>query len=357
MAVGLRTIELQVRSGPDDDYIPDNNRDLERYPFLNEASDYIRNAKVDFEEFNQPETEYIIDAAIERIDYEMSGKVYEKLEKRYKVEVLTFLASLMLVKSIGIPGVLRKYSLFESMRAENFLVKDLRDMEMSEKQRQKLLYNIFEDLFRMKVDIDTQNKQIFKVRVTDYLIRAAHFHEQEWKLINRLVHGGYVYLDADETVRLVRNELSALISERVNSMNASIIPEKIKVKAEDLRAKYAPRYEYRATTVTDYPPCVKHALEVMGRGENLPHSARVMLATYMLAIGKPVDEIVTMYENAPDFNEKITRYQVEHLAGMKGSRTKYSVPSCDKLRNENLCFATAECDGIINPIQFGRKKK
>ncbi|MGI0049308.1 MAG: DNA primase, partial [Nitrososphaera sp.] len=103
--------------------------------------------------------------------------------------------------------------------------------------------------------------------------------------------------------------------------------------------------------------CVKHALEVMGKGENLPHSARVMLATYMLAIGKPVDEIVMMYENAPDFNEKITRYQVEHLAGMKGSRTKYSVPSCDKLRNENLCFATADCDGIINPIQFGRKRK
>lgn len=143
----------------------------------------------------------------------------------------------------------------------------------------------------------------------------------------------------------------------MNNMNASIIPEKIKLKAEDLRTKYAPRYEYRATAVTDYPPCVKHALEVMGKGENLSHSARVMLATYMLAIGKPVDEIVTMYENAPDFNEKITRYQVEHLAGMKGSRTKYSVPSCDKLRNGNLCFATAECDGIINPIQFGRKRK
>jgi DNA primase large subunit len=95
----------------------------------------------------------------------------------------------------------------------------------------------------------------------------------------------------------------------------------------------------------------------MGRGENLPHSARVMLATYMLAIGKPIDEIVMMYQNAPDFNEKITRYQVEHLAGLKGSRTKYSVPSCEKLLNENLCFATEECSGIVNPVQFGRRRK
>ena len=44
----------------------------------------------------------------------------------------------------------------------------------------------------------------------------------------------------------------------------------------------------------------------MNKGDNLPHSARVMLATYMLAIGKPLDEIVFMFENAPDFNEKIT---------------------------------------------------
>ena len=358
MPVGLRTSDLQVRSGPDDkDFIPDNNRDLERYPFLSEASDYIRNAQIGFEEFNQPETQYIIDAAIERINYEASGNVYEKLEKRYKVEVLTFLATLMLVKSIGIPGVLRKYSLLESMRAEKFLIKDLQDSQMSEKQKQSLLYKVFEDLFKMKVDIDTQNKQIFKVKVTDYLIRAAHFHEQEWKLINRRVHGGYVYLDADETVRLIRNELSVLISQRVNNMNASVIPENIKSKAEELRTKFAPHYEYRAIAVTDYPPCVKHALEVMARGENLPHSARVMLATYMLAVGKPVDEIVKIYENAPDFNEGITRYQVEHLAGIKGSRTKYSVPSCDKLRNENLCFATEECNGIINPVQFGRKRK
>jgi DNA primase large subunit len=77
----------------------------------------------------------------------------------------------------------------------------------------------------------------------------------------------------------------------------------------------------------------------------------------MLAIGKQTDEVVELFKNAPDFNEKITRYQVEHLAGTKGSRVKYSVPSCEKLRNENLCFATEDCAGIINPVQFGRWKK
>jgi DNA primase large subunit len=175
-------------------------------------------------------------------------------------------------------------------------------------------------------------------------------------LVNRLVSGGYVYLDADETVRLIRNELSVMIYSRVRNMNLPTIPEAMRLRAQDLRTKFAPRFDYRPVAVTDFPPCIKHALEIMGKGENLPHSARMMLATYMLTIGKPIDEIVSMFENAPDFNQKITRYQVEHLAGMKGSRTKYSVPSCEKLLNENLCFATEQCAGITNPVQFGRKQ-
>jgi DNA primase large subunit len=96
-------------------------------------------------------------------------------------------------------------------------------------------------------------------------------------------------------------------------------------------------------------------LELLNKSENLPHSARFMLATYMLSSGKSVEEIVLLFQNAPDFNEKITRYQVEHLAGKKGSHTKYSVPACSKLINENLCYATIDCKGITNPIQFGKK--
>jgi DNA primase large subunit len=79
-----------------------------------------------------------------------------------------------------------------------------------------------------------------------------------------------------------------------------------------------------------------------------------MLATYMLAIGKSIEEIIMLFHNAPDYNEKVTKYQIEHLAGLRGSGTKYSVPSCQKLLNQNLCFATEECTGITNPIQFGR---
>jgi DNA primase large subunit len=328
--------------------------DLAKYPFLNEAGEYLRESSFGWEELDRPDMKYIIDRAAERIEIEVDGKIYNNLD-RYEIEILTFLISLVIVKSIGIDQVLRKFALAEARRAEKFLIEDLR--KQSEIKRRSVFIKIFEDLFKLKIVI-SEDQRLFKVRVIDYLARASHFHEQEWKLINRLVYNGYVYLDADETVRLTRNELSVLIYDKVKGMTLPTLPRGIKSKADQLRLKLLSRYERRdLAAVTEYPPCIKHALEVMNRGDNLPHSARVMLATYMLTIGKPVDEIVLMFENAPDFNEKITRYQVEHLAGMKGSHTKYSVPSCDKLRSENLCFATAECDGLINPVQFGRKKK
>ena len=331
--------------------------DLAKYPFLNEASEYIRETHFDFEEFNRLEMKHIINRAAERMETELiNGMIYQKLDK-YEVEILTFLVTLMMAKSIGIEIILKKHSLFEAMRAERFLSEDLKK-EKSEQKKRLLLSKIFEELFKVSVDIDSVDNRLFKVRVTDYLIRASNFHEQEWKLINRLVHKGYVYLDAEETVRLIRSELSTLIYDKVKSMTLSTLPETIKVKAEELRVKLVPHYEYRIHKGEDYyPPCIKHALEIMNQGENLPHSARLMLATYMLSIGKSIDDIVMLFYNAPDYNEKITRYQVQHLAGLKGSHTKYSVPSCEKLRNENLCFATEECNGIINPIQFGRNLK
>jgi DNA primase large subunit len=333
--------------------------DLARYPFLNEAIDYVRNY-LDFNELDRPEYTYLIDRAAERVVVEAGGKVYTHLNEHklqidwYQNEIITFLVALMIIKTLGIESALRKFALFEAMRTEKFLANDL--STKSVEIRKALLYKIFQELFGVTIAIK-DNTEFYKMKITDFLKRASPFHEEEWKLINQQVDKGYVYLHSDETVRLFRTELSGVIYNRVKTMNLQTLPSGVKKKVEELRAILAPRFEYGSIQVKEYPPCVKHAIDVMNRGENLPHSARLMLATYMLAIGKLTDEIVEMFKNAPDFNERITRYQVEHLAGSKGSRTKYSVPSCDKLRTENLCFATKDCDGIINPIQFGRHRK
>jgi DNA primase large subunit len=330
--------------------------DLAKYPFLNEASDYVKQTYFDLQEFDRPEMAHIIERASQRIEKEVSRALPDNVLDKYEIEILTFLVALILVRSIGVEGIVRKHSLFEAMRAEKFLSEDLAK-ERNEQKRRMILSKIFNELFKVNVEIDESNKQLFKVKVTDYLMRASQFHEQEWKLINRVVHLGFVYLDADETVRLIRSELSQLIYNKVKSMQISNTPLTIKAKADELKVKMASQFQFRKQPTKDYPPCITHALEAMNKGENLPHSARLMLATYTLGIGKTIDEIVEMFRNAPDFNERVTRYQIQHLAGLKGSNIKYSVPSCQKLLNQNLCYATDDCIGIINPMQFRKTNR
>jgi DNA primase large subunit len=82
-----------------------------------------------------------------------------------------------------------------------------------------------------------------------------------------------------------------------------------------------------------------------------------MLGTFLLSKGQSVEQIAPLFKNAPDYNERVTLYQLNHLAGASGSATQYTCPSCEKLKTQDLCFAIPECDNIINPLQFGKKRK
>src|SRR5690606_381528 len=157
--------------------------DLAKYPFLNEAGEFLRESGFGWDELERPDMKDIIDRAAERIEIEVSGNIYEELD-RYEIEILTFLVSLIMVKSISLEPVLRKFALAEARRAEKFLTEDLK--RQNEMQKQSLFAKIFEDLFNLKISA-AEDRRLFKVKVADYLSRSSHFHEQEWKLINRVV--------------------------------------------------------------------------------------------------------------------------------------------------------------------------
>jgi DNA primase large subunit len=326
--------------------------DLAKYPFLNEAAEYMHQTYFNLDDLNLPELGHIVERASNRIRSEIvHGKPDYTLEK-HEVEILTFLVGILIIKAINSDNLTKKHCLCEALRAEKFLVHDLKT-QGDLPNKKLLIFKIFKELLKMEVLPSLKYQVMFEVKITDYLKRSHLFHEQEWKLINRLVHDGRVFLDPDETVRLIRSEVANLLLERISQMNPSHIPATVREQANILKSiiPVAPRSLDNAPSA--YPPCIIHALDQMIVGENLPHSARVMLATYMLAIGKNIEEIVSLFKTAPDYDERVSRYQVEHLAGERGSRVRYLVPSCTKIRNDGLCFATSQCEGLINPVQFG----
>jgi DNA primase large subunit len=85
-----------------------------------------------------------------------------------------------------------------------------------------------------------------------------------------------------------------------------------------------------------YPPCIRKMLRTLQKGENLSHSGRFGLAAFLHRVGADFETIVDAYRGAPDFDESITRYQVEHITLRDGGRG-YEPPECDTLRSHGLC--------------------
>ncbi|HJM26031.1 MAG TPA: DNA primase [Nitrosopumilus sp.] len=334
--------------------------EIAKYPFLADAGQYLKDKGFTLEQFGvDPDLKQLISKAYERIQVAADGKIYKSdlidnqvsKEAALPREVFSFLLAIVLLKLSGMHTLIKRFALAEARRAEKYLEKDLTNI--SDESKNQLAVRVIDDLFSVKVK---KSDDYFIIPISDYLKHSINFHEREWKLINRHVENGQVFLSPHETVRLIRKELGTYINSKiVNAKTPTMIPgfEDSVNKLVSLSKKF------KTFTVTtgEYPPCIKHALEILEKGENLPHSGRFMLATFLLSKGQPVQQIALIFKNAPDYNERVTLYQLNHLAGTSGSGTQYSCPSCEKLKTQSLCFATSECNNIINPLQFGKKKQ
>ena len=333
------------------------NDEITKYPFLAEAGQYLKDKGFTLEQFaTDPDLQIIVDKAYERVECASWGKIFNstpdgsKGDTSLPLEVFSFLLAIVLLKLSDANTLIAKFSLAEARRAEKFLEKDL--IGNMNKTSEELAIKIFKDLFSVSIK---KTGNYFVIPISDYLRHAVNFHEIEWRLINRHVEKGMVFLNSHETVRLIRKELDAYIKSRIRSVQTPSLSQGFEEKVNKL-VEMAKKFTVTTTISTEYPPCIKHAIQALNDGENLSHSGRFMLATFLLGRGQTVDDIAPLFKNAPDYNEKVTRYQLNQISGETGSNTKYSCPSCEKIKSNDLCFATPDCDYIINPMQFGKKR-
>ena len=330
--------------------------ELAKYPFLADAGQYLKECGFTLEQLGgDPDLQAVREKAFHRIQMAAEeGRVYrsdiaggQAAEFALPREVFSFLLAIVLLKLSGAHHLIRKFALQEARGAEYFLEKDLGRAVTDAQIR--LAAKIIWDL--AEVNVSKQDEH-FVITIEDYLRRAVQFHAKEWKLINRRVESGMVFLTPHETVRLIRQELVAYIHSKISAAAAPPMVSGLQEFVDRLVAMNS-RFQPKTTTSGELPPCIKHAIKTLGDGENLSHSGRFMLATFMLARGHAVEEIVPYFQNAPDYNESITRYQIKHLSGESGSSTRYRCQSCEKLRTLDLCYIIPECAGINNPTQFG----
>ncbi len=328
--------------------------DLAKYTFLPQAGDFIRSQGISISDLASNDYQKVVKRAEQRVlEAIKDAKISQDISDR-EIEIMSFPVALMLVKSTNLEHVMSRFALAEAIRVEQFLKRE---------RNCKIIEELFKTSLGLELEHNYQNPSLpdFKIPLEEYLRRASEFHKNEWKLVNRLVGEGKVFLIQDDLIRLIREEIRIMIMARLKEIKVSKLPENLQeVVKEIIRAAPPPPqspYAIIHIAPENYPPCVRKALDMLDKGENVPHYGRFLMATYLLSVGKSVDDIVALFPKAPDFKQNVTRYQVEHLAGLKGGRTRYRVPSCNTLQTHQFCFMDPiKCYQITSPLQYPSRK-
>jgi DNA primase large subunit len=237
--------------------------DLAKYPFLAETGEFVREQGISVTDLVKPEYGKVVSRAEERVlEAIKSGRVSDRsLDK--EIEIMSFPISLLLVRSTKLDHLMNRYALAEAMRVESFL---------NQEKKQSIIEDIFTNVLKIKLERGTSpNLPDFRIYLSDYLRRASAFHAQEWKLVNKTVQEGKVYVSQHDLIRLIREEIRDLIMQRLKSVNVPRLPKQLdEISKKLVELTPPPRSAFAISRVDpeNYPPCTKPEEVILG--DNLP---------------------------------------------------------------------------------------
>jgi DNA primase large subunit len=307
-----------------------------KYPFLSSTAPLLRTYRIT--NLPQEVRARAQERVLEAIERGEKG-VLPKLSNPW-VELLSFALSRALVLYVDDDWLRRRWALAEAARVERLL----------HGESDEVLLHVINDL-GLKTKKTEDGKWIMHFSQYLHLSRRLGT-EPRWKLVNRLMDKGLVTLTQPEVIRLVREWLyDSFIQTKTLPTNWH--PEEAKAIKEALQKRAAKTVAPAPSK--EWAPCM---VALRNRVADASHFGLFALAAYMAQKGYEVREIVDVLRVRSDFDEKIARYQVEHIAGQRGSRIKYRPPSCQSMKTHGLCIEDGKyCPyNIKNPIQYTNRQ-
>ncbi len=330
--------------------------DLAKYPFLKEAAEYVKTLELKIEDLANPELSKILERAKERIEEAILYTIVTRRTQNEEIEILSFPTATMLAAATENSFIKRRYALAEAKQTYN-------DLKLEPKEKILAIAENFGcRIFTLNAE-EIVTPYEFKIHFTDYLKNVANLRDKKWKLVNRSLIQGNVYLTKNETARLLSEEVRRHIEKRLEIGDLPKMPQRIAETAEALKTltlEKVSKTEVEGIPKTirqeAFPPCITALYEAAQKGRHIPHIARFTLTSFLVNIGVPVESIIDLFRASSDFNERLTRYQVEHIAGERGSRTRYKPPKCQTLKTHGICVNSVElCKAVSHPLGFYKR--
>lgn len=296
-----------------------------KYPFLPQSKDYVVSKGLEL-------TPDFVEAGFKRAkDAIVDGKISQfarGVSVAYDREIAAYSACRMMVSKLDSSYFSNRLAIAESKRASANLERE-KDSDVI--------------LVAQSLGIEARpDGQAFQVGMADYLRYTPR--DVHYKLVNTELFKGMVKnLTKEKLVRIIEEAVKKRVMAGLGAKGEypQLVQEYAKKLSESL-----PKMEQANLNISseNYPPCIKALLARLAISENLPHTARVALAIYLVRAGLDNDKITKLFSTAPDFNEGTTKYQVEYIR-----KKEYSMPSCATMDSWGICVATCRC---FNPLKF-----
>jgi DNA primase large subunit len=246
------------------------------------------------------------------------------------VRYLSFLFSQILLAAAPSPAALRRWAVAESKRTHG----RLSTVPVDE---------LVEVAGRLGFSMEDAGRDRVALSLLDYLRLAVPVREADFRLARQEVDHGRVVVDRVRAARVLQEAVRLRLGVPVPL--AEDVRGLVREREAELFEALAQRMPLPVARATGspssilpgrFPPCIRKMQRTLQAGENLSHAGRFALAAFLHRIGADFETIVDAYRGAPDFDESVTRYQVEHITHHDHG-TGYEPPECDTLRSHGLC--------------------
>jgi DNA primase large subunit len=276
-----------------------------------------------------------------------------------EVELLSFPVAAMMIVYLKDKLLKKRYALAEAKRAYNLLRQENEQKITTIAKRFNLSTKPFKTHIR---NLETTSSG-FYLDFANYLKNAGIFHEPKWKLVNRTMQHGEVQVTKDEVARLTAEEIRSHMESKLDVKTDLELPQSVVDRIEKLRQRHLALRKMqeeempKETVIDAFPPCVQKLYKTALEKGHLSHIERFTLTSFLLNAGMPVEKVVECFRPASDFSEKMTRYQVEHIAGGRRGGERYIPPKCGTLRTHGICTGGDEiCERALHPLQTYRRR-
>ena len=264
------------------------------------------------------------------------------------VRLLSFLFARVVLSAASPPAAIRRWAVSEAKRNHGRLLA-VPTEELSEVAR------------RLRFRFDPTSDGI-EVPLVDYLRLSVPIREAEFRLPRQALRNGTVVVRPARAARLLEEAVRLRLAEPLPL--ADDVVKEVREREADLLVELARRTptpvarpELRGGPLRPelFPPCIRKMQRTLQKGENLSHSGRFCLAAFLHRAGADFETIVDAYRGAPDFDESVTRYQVEHITQRDGG-AGYEPPECETLRSHGLCAREGD-PGADDPRDRARDER